>query len=320
MHDQAAAWVARLRSDTVGERDYQQFALWLAANPEHRHAMDRMLDLWDDLAVTRHMPLTAAADAPEVVPLVNPGRRNWIGAGFAVAACALFALILAPQLNIDTDTLRYQTRVGERLVVDLADGSQITLNTNSRLTVTLGDTRRHVTLSQGEAFFQVTRDTSRPFVVDAGAAEVRVMGTAFNIHLHDNRSDITVTEGVVRVTERGHPANRAPTTELLYANQSVSASRNGLARPSLSDSIAAVAWREGKIIADGMPLVALIEEISRYHEVKILIADPDLAQRTVSGVFDLEDPDTILRALEHSFDIHSMKLEDASILLITAPR
>ncbi|MCZ6829007.1 MAG: FecR family protein [Gammaproteobacteria bacterium] len=312
MHEQAAAWIARLRSDTVAEEDYQQFALWLAANREHGHAMDSMLELWDDLAVTQHLPLAE--------PAQDHGRRRWLGAALAAAACALFALILAPQFSVDGEPLQYQTGIGEQLLVDLADGSQITLNTNSRLEVALSDTMRHVALTRGEAFFQVERDTQRPFVVDAGAAEVRVMGTAFNIHLHGNQSDITVTSGVVRVTERGNPGNRAPATELLYANQSVSASSNGLARPVRADAVSEVAWREGKLVADSMPLAALVKEIGRYHEIKILIADPELAQRTVSGVFQLDSPDTILHALEHSFEIHSMLLEDSSILLISAPR
>jgi transmembrane sensor len=312
MYDQAAFWIARLRSDAVTEEDHQQFALWLAANPEHTHAMDSMLDLWDDLAVTRHMEQSS--------PLENPARRHWLKASLAVAACALFALVLTPQLNIDDETLHYQTRKGEQLQIDLADGSKISLNTNSSLSVSLTDDLRQVSLHRGEAFFQVKKNTRRPFVVDIGAAEVRVMGTAFNIHRRENQSDITVTEGVVRVTERGISGNRAPGTELLYANQSVSAGSKGLFRPSLTDTVATVAWRDGKIVANGMPLVALVDEIARYHDVKIIIAEPDLAQRTVSGVFQLDSPDVILQALEYSFDIHSMELEDASILLISDPR
>jgi transmembrane sensor len=315
MHEHAAAWIARLRSDSVTEEDCQEFALWLAANPEHGHAMDAMLELWDDLGVTRHLPVAPAAE-----PAHDRGRRRWLGAGVAVAACALFALILMPQLNVEPRTLQYHTAIGEQLQVDLADGSQISLNTNSRVEVSLSDAKRHITLVRGEVFFQVQRDTQRPFVVDAGAAEVQVMGTAFNIHRHGDQSDITVTHGVVRVTERGNPGNRAPASELLYANQSVSASSSGLARPALANATSEVAWRTGKLVADGLPLAALVEEIARYHEVKILIAEPALAQRTVSGVFQLDSPDTILRALEHSFDIHSMVLEDSSVLLISAPR
>jgi transmembrane sensor len=275
-----------------------------------------MLDLWEDLAVTRHLHQHTA----KVLPLENPRRRRWLGAGLAAAACALFALFLTPQFTTDDETLRYQTRKGEQLQIDLADGTQISLNTNSSLSVHLTEHLRHVTLHRGEAFFQVQKNVDLPFVVDVGTAEVRVMGTAFNIYRHQTQSDITVTEGVVRVTELGNPANRAPSTELLYPDQSVSSSDTGLARPGLTDSGATIAWREGKIVADGMPLALLVDEIARYHDVKILIAEPALAQRTVSGVFQLDRPDTILQALEYSFGIHSMELEDASILLLSNPR
>jgi transmembrane sensor len=314
--DAAAGWIARLRSDTVSEQDQQGFALWLAASPEHSRAMDSMLDLWDDLAVSRHLRPGSA----DVIALQSPQRRRWLGAGLAAAACALFALVLTPYTNLDEETLRYQTRKGEQLQIDLADGSRISLNTSSSLTVRVSAKLRHVTLHRGEAFFQVKKDEKLPFVVDIGAAEVRVMGTAFNIHRRESRSDITVTEGVVRVTELGSPGNRQPATELLYPNQSVAASQTGLARPELTDSTATAAWREGKIVADGMPLAMLIEEIARYHDVKILITEPGLAQKTVSGVFQLDKPDVILQALEHSFGIHSMELEDASVLLISNPR
>lgn len=314
--DEAAGWIARLRSDTVSAEDRQGFALWLAASPEHSRAMDSMLDLWDDLAVTRHLnPNTA-----KVLPLENPRRRRWLGTGLAAAACALFALVLTPHWNVDDETLHYQTRKGEQLQIDLADGTHISLNTNSSLSVHLSEHLRHVTLHRGEAFFQVEKNLNLPFVVDIGSAEVRVMGTAFNIHRRQAQSDITVTEGVVRVTELGNPANRAPASELLYPNQSVAASNTGLARPALADSLATVAWREGKIVADGMPLAILVDEIARYHDVKILIAEPSLAQSTVSGVFQLDKPDLILQALEYSFGIHSVELDDASILLISNPR
>jgi transmembrane sensor len=289
--NEAASWIARLRSDSVSDQDRQNFALWLAASPDHGLAMDNMLDLWDDLAVTRHLQQGSA----DIVPLASPHRRRWMGAGLAAAACALFALVITPPPGIDDEALRYQTRKGEQLQIDLADGTRISLNTNSSLSVHLSEDLRHVTLHRGEAFFQVERDVTLPFVVNIGAAEVRV-------------------------TELGNPGNRAPSTELLYANQFISASDAGLARPTLIDSATTIAWREGKLVADGMALAMLVEEIARYHDVKIIIAEPDLAQRTVSGVFQLDKPDIILQALEHSFGIYSMELEDTSILLISNPR
>ena len=153
MQDQAAAWIARLCSDSVSAEDRQQFALWLAANPQHRKAMDSMLDLWDDLAVVGKLPLEAAP--------ARPDRRRWLGTGLALAASLVLALLLTPQLDFYEDQQIYRTRVGEQISVELADGSRISLNTNSQLQVKLDDDRRYIVLSRGEAYFEVAKDMQR---------------------------------------------------------------------------------------------------------------------------------------------------------------
>jgi transmembrane sensor len=312
MHDQAAHWVARLRSDAVTEEDHQQFALWLAANPEHRRSMDTTLEMWDDLAVVRALPLSA-----------RPRRRlpgSWVGAGIALAASVMLALLLTPQLGFDQEQQIFRTRLGEQLTIDLADGSHLTLNTDSRLQVDLGEDRRELLLSRGEAFFDVAKDPDRPFIVRAGNAEVRALGTAFNIYLRDDEeSTITVTEGVVRVTELDAPASRAADVALLYVNQSIASDAGGLASPVASDSETTLAWRDGKIVAHNMKLLTLVRELSRYHPRQIVIPDAEVGQLTFSGVFELKDPDTTLRALEHSLAVRSIVLADGSVQLIKAP-
>ena len=312
MEDQAAVWLVRLRSDTATEQDQQQFALWLAANPQHAVAMDNMLELWDDLAVTRYMPAE-----PEHA---NTATRQKAWAAVAVAACFVFALMLAPQwLTPTAEPSYYSTQLGERSTVELEDGSLITLNTDSRLQVEFSRSERKVTLSRGEVYFEVDHNASRPFVVDIGSAEVRVLGTKFNILRSDQSSQITVTSGVVRVTELGNPGSRAPAVELLYANQSVAADRNGLQRPSQVDAVTALAWRNGNIIAEAMPLGKLVAELARYHERRIIVTDSALAQTTVSGIFPIDQPEVILKALEHSIGVQGVELEDSSILLIKTP-
>ncbi|MCY4427292.1 MAG: FecR domain-containing protein [Halieaceae bacterium] len=318
IHERAAFWVARLRADSCTEADRREFALWLSARPEHTTAMDAMLELWADLAVTEKLPLSSPAQGRRE----QPRSRRWLGFGLAAAACALFAAILAPGFfNQRPQPLIYQTDIGEQLQVQLADGSSIILNTNSKISVSLGERLRRVVLNRGEAYFEVVRlGREHPFMVDIGSAEVWVLGTAFNIRLHGDRGDITVTEGVVRVTEKGHPANRAAASKLLYASQSISSGHDGLAPVASTGNDVEIAWRKGRIVARAMPLSELVQELSRYHSREILIAEADLAQTTVSGVFELEDPDTILRALEHSVGVTAMPLEDDSVLLIKTPR
>jgi transmembrane sensor len=311
MNDQAAHWVARLRSDAVTEEDRQQFALWLAANPAHKRSMDSMLELWEDLAVVRVLPL----------PVHSPQRysRRWFGAGIALAASVMLALVISPKLGFDGNQQNFRTRLGQQLAIELVDGSHITLNTNSRVEVNFQAERREIKLIRGEAFFEVAKDPDRPFVVAAGNAEVRALGTAFNIYLLGEQSTITVTEGVVRVTELNAPASRAADVALLSVNQSIAGKRGGLASPQTSNSEITLAWRDGKIVAHQMKLATLVRELSRYHSTQILIPDPEVAQMTVSGVFELSDPDTTLRAIEHSLAVRSISLEDGSVQLLKAP-
>ena len=316
MRDRALAWVARLRSDQVSERDHQAFALWLAANPAHAEAMDSMLELWDDLGAVSQIPLTELQ--PQRLSH-KVTRRRALGASMALAASICLAVLLAPQLATNTDQQQFVSKVGEQLNIELSDGTHILLNTNSRLQVDYQAMQRQVTLHRGEAFFDVTRDLERPFVVTAGSAEVRVLGTAFNVLMQRGQSEITVTEGVVRVTERNAPATRAAESALLYENQQVTADSSGLQDSTTVHSEHQLAWREGKLVAEEMPLAELVEQLSRYHERKILIVEPSVAQTTVSGVFRLEDPESILLALEHSIGVRSVTLNDGTVQLIKAP-
>ena len=316
MQDQACHWIARLRSDTVSEEDQQAFALWLAANPAHRKAMDAMLDLWDDLGVVRFMPVDEEESAPDSV---HASRRRWLGTGLALAASVCLALLFAPQLGLQPEPTQYRTGIGERLSVTLEDGSSIQLNTDTALSVTFDHRQRDLKLQRGEAYFEVAHDTQRPFVVEAGNLEVRALGTAFNIQLEGEQSLVTVTEGVVRVTERDAPASRPARSALLYGSQALSGDGEGLSDPRRIEPSRELAWRDGKLIAEEMRLADLVDELSRYHPQRVFVAEPEIAQRTISGVFKLEDLDGILLALEHTAGVRSITLEDGSIQLIRAP-
>lgn len=310
MHDQACRWIARLNADDVAQSDREAFALWLAANPAHRDAMDDMLDLWQDLEVLKYRP----AEQP-----ARLSRRRWIGSGIALAASLMLALFLSPELGLGPDRQEFRTQLGEQLSVNLADGSTVRLNTSTVIGVVFSGSERHIKLERGEAFFQVAHDARRPFLVRAGNTEVRALGTAFNILLRGERSEVTVTEGVVRITELDAPTTRPAQVEVLRENQRIAGDSRGLDPLPATDTDSLLAWREGKLVANNMKLGALVEELSRYHPTQIFIAEPALADTTVSGVFMLEDLHNILLALEHTSDVRSVTLSDGSIQLIKAP-
>jgi transmembrane sensor len=201
----------------------------------------------------------------------------------------------------------------------LKDGSTVRLNTDTSLETSFSARQRRLTLHRGEAYFEVAHDPDRPFIVDAGNLEVRALGTAFNVYLEGETGVVTVTKGVVRVSERNVPGTRPPQSELLYPDQQLSGDRRGLGTASPVEADHRLAWRDGRLVAEAMPLAALVKELSRYHPNRIFIAEHQLAERTVSGVFMLEDLDSILLALEHTAQVRSVTLEDGSVQLIGAP-
>ena len=311
--DAALGWVARLRADTASEQDRQAFALWLAEDPHHGEAMDRMLDLWEELGVVAVLPET---DAPAVPEAANNAR--WYAGAAAIAATVALAVALWPRLDPVPEPLRYQTALGEQRSITLPDDSTVVLNTDSSISVTYTDEQRHIALKRGEAWFQVTPNAQRPFHVNAGEARVTAIGTAFNIYLDGRATDVTVTEGVVQVQELGETGNRAPATETLRVNQQLRASDAGW-EVTLADDLGSIlAWQRGELVARELPLPDLIRQLERYHDTRILVGDPDLAVMTVSGVFQLDHPEAIISALELSLNVRTDVLEDGTIRLLKA--
>ncbi len=311
-HDAALGWIARFRSEAATDQDRQLFALWLAQDPSHKQAMDNMLDLWADLASVRQL----YRDTPEFAPPSAANHSVWRKVSLAAAACFALALVVWPLGPDNADPLRYQTARGEQRTIELEDRSTITLNTDSRVSVFFDDEHRSIELLQGEAFFRVEKDPDRPFIVNTGNARVTAIGTAFNIYRQDQVSSITVVEGVVRVTELGATGNRAPASEILHANQRLQATSKGLQAATSADVNRDTAWQRGELIAQDMSLPALIRQIERYHDTRILITDSDVAAMTISGVFALNDLDPILQALQLSLGLEVVAVNTSTLLLL----
>lgn len=314
-HNAALGWIARLRSDAVSTEDRQAFALWLGEHQAHPQAMDEALELWDDLGAVRHL-LPAIA-----LPAQSANSSRWLPTALAAAACLVLAVFLWPQLESDPVSLQYSSALGERLSVDLPDGSLARLNTNSSIVVTYSQDQRHITLQQGEAWFQVRPNKQRPFHVDAGETRVTAVGTAFNVYLTNSRStDVTVTEGVVRVSDLGQPGNRAPASELLRVNQRLVAGIDGWELSASDDIANQLAWQRGELVAEEMPLPELVAQLERYQQTRIIIADPNVARLTVSGVLQLDQPEATLSAIAISLGLQVTPLSDTSVLLLKAPQ
>ena len=309
-HEAALGWIACLRADSVSEEDRQAFALWLGEDDSHAQAMDEALKLWDDLGVFRHMP--------SEVPDQAANSPRWLPGSIAAAACLVLAIFLWPQIQNDPVSSQYRSAVGERLEVELPDGSLARLNTNSRINVTYSDDERLIDLQKGEVWFKVETNKERPFHVDAGEARVTALGTAFNIRRREESTEIAVTEGVVRVTELRNTAGNIASSKVLRVNQQLLAQRHGWEIKTANDMEQELAWQTGQLIAREMPLSQLVAELQRYSNTKIFISDPMLANRTVSGVFELDKPQVSLEALAISLGLAVQPLGDSAVQLLKA--
>lgn len=310
--DAALGWVARLRSDAASEEDRQSFALWLHESSANRRAMDEALELWGDLGVVHHLPVG------QEHPVEAANNSRWRPTAVAAAACLVLAVFLWPLMQNDPVSNQYSSAVGERLEVVLPDGSLARLNTNSQINVTYSDDERLIALQKGEVWFQVESNKERPFHVDAGDARVTALGTAFNVHLKEESTQIAVTEGVVRVTDLREIPGRTPTSKVLRVNQQLLAQRQGWEISTADDLQSELAWQQGQLVAQEMPLPQLVAELQRYSDTKIFISDPALFNRTVSGVFELDEPQTSLQALAISLGAEIQPVGDSSVRLLKA--
>ncbi|WP_420139175.1 FecR family protein [Sphingomonas sp.] len=289
--DLAARWALREPLDDVGQA---QMAAWLAEDPRNQGAL---------LRARAALSLIGSALVPEQDgdPVRGPQRlsRRWVvtGIGSAMAA-ALAGLVGWPRLMGQ----HVQTARGEIRRLPLADGSIATIDTGSDMRVVLASDSRRIALRQGQAWFQVAKDRKRPFIVDAGIAQVRAVGTAFSVSRTGDIVNVAVTEGTVAVW----PSGADGAMNILQAGQY--AIFNGAdAPPSTGTAPAAIArslaWREGEIALQDEPLSNAIAQFNRYNHQQLVIVDPDLGHERLVGLFRIDNPTDFARTLEASFGV-----------------
>jgi transmembrane sensor len=223
---------------------------------------------------------------------VGRGKARYVQRRLAWAAAAVLLIGVGLALFMLETPQEFRTALGEQRSVLLADGSRVTLNTASTIDVNLQMGRREVRLVQGEALFEVVHDAARPFVVRAGNALLKDVGTQFNVDMHSNGTTVTVVEGQVAVG-RG-------TVEplILGANDRAVVTPAGVGAPQRGVNVAAtVAWTQRQLMFEHRPLSEVAEEFNRYNKDRIDIASTELKRQEVTGVFEAKDPASFVEFL-----------------------
>lgn len=325
----ASEWLVRRDSEAWSDADQRGFDAWLNESPLHRVAFLRIEHVWE--RASRLEALGAGVRRGEVPPpgqwnfspfanatdierhrdrrgIARSGRVRVIAASFLLAAAFGLAWSVWPAGPA------YRTPVGGLAVVPMADGSTITLNTDSRIRVAMSGQERRVELERGEAFFDVAKDPGRPFVVDAGDQRVIAVGTQFSVRREGDAIRVVVTEGKVRVEPEGRESVAA--REPLTAGAVALANNAGvlLQQQALPDAQEALSWRTGVLVFRDLTLTEAVAEFNRYNTRKIVIEDPGIATLRIAGSFRATNLDAFARLLERGYPLHARYADDRIIL------
>ena len=308
---QAIEWFVCLQSEQCPAEALRRFEAWLAKNDNHRAAYAEAERVWANMDDLKFMPIPGLDLARSAKP------RKSMAAQLASLAFFILSrtLIGGAWLEYSAETIEYATRMGEHRRVELADNSTIDLNTDSRVSVRISLLQRNVVLKQGEALFEVNHNRLRPFTVKVADLRIRDVGTRFNVHKHANGATISVLEGEVELNN-GHGVINE---HLRAGNQRNYSETAGLGQLEVLEAENLTAWVNGQLVFKHTPLREVTAELERYHPFQFTIADPKLAQETLSGTFNSDDIEPFLHALETILPVQA-KRNGQQILLRRAQK
>lgn len=305
----APDWFARMKGPDAA-RWQAEFDAWMR-HPRNAEAYRQIEAVWT---------LAGRASPRSRPPSAGEARRWWKVA--AMAAAVAGAVTLAALLQLDSargpvEESAYAAPIGTIRAVRLADGSVVTLDTDSRIAVRFEGPRREVTLLSGRARFAVAHDAARPFVVIAGERAVVATGTLFDVRIRPSGLEVTLIEGGVDLQWTGAPSAGGP--RRLHPGETATWT-SGPAMMVERAAAGAASWTSGVFSAEGLPLRDLVAEANRYAPRKIVLADPSLGSIQVSGAFRLGDSDALALQLAAALDLRATHRADGTILLARPDR
>lgn len=316
---QAAAtfstWLTENRQETSPALE-----TWLAADPENRRVWARRQQTWNlfeqhvaspELLDLRRRALNEARHA---------GRKRWNAGQWkswtlvaGLAALAIASGILWYRLTPDT----YVTAVSEQRAVSLPDGSKIHLDAETKLQVAYSSKARELALLKGQARFDVAADVLRPFSVLAAGRRVVAIGTAFNVDVLGNELRVTLIEGRVAVLEEQAADMTMKSLIELNPGQQLRVAPARQAKVVTADVQRTTAWQGGKLVFDNEPLALVVQQVNRYTDKKIAVADVQTGELRMSGVFDAGDLDTFLTTVTGYLKVKKQETDGGFLLTLS---
>ncbi len=331
---EAATWIARLDRGGLSEEELVAVREWIGRSPEHYASISRLADIWSDLdglseildGVKPRTPIREVRRGQQL----NIWSRPAMAGVFAVLIMAVVIGVFFSSNIYRLDTTQestwqasYLTAIGKQQTVTLRDGSRVQLNTDTAIDIDFDDRHRKVRLVKGEALFEIIHNQSRPFLVYVGTNVIRAVGTSFVVKLIGDEIEVTIKEGRVELKSLDDDTQSRLKTELTIASAVFDAGQTVKLNKEIQTLQEIVteeidrklAWRDGLIIFSGEQLDQVVEEISRYTPVKIVITDPELNMLRIGGRFKIGETDAMLEVLETGFGVNVNRVSEDLVYL-----
>ncbi|MEE8294705.1 MAG: FecR family protein [Sphingomonadales bacterium] len=332
---EASGWLVRNSAGVLNEKDQKEFEAWHNADARHARAYNEAENTWQEVAELEHLANVPLVDDPLLRERALASIRNFtkrfrgaltrpvFPAALAGAAILVaFVWFSLPGSDVILEPTSLMTEVAEIKELELPDGSIVTLGARSAIEVAFTEGERRITLTEGEAFFEITKDPTRPFFVAVDDTVVRVVGTKFDVHRGADLIRVTVLEGIVEVTSPNltESGKEIPITRVLGAGDQIITSLDGLLEPirKVTNSEPG-AWREGRLVYEDMSLAEVIADANRYYPGEILFASEELKSLRITASFRADEIDRMINTLELVLPLRAVRPPDGRIILVPNP-
>ena len=321
----ASVWCLKLAEGTLPSGERALFEAWNQADPENRLAFEDAVGVWRairDTSATAEL-LTLRREA--LASFEHANRQRWkrprafrLIPGIAAAMLVAVGALSAWFYFIPTD---YHTDIGERRVIALTDGSRISLDATTEVTVRYSGRLRVLRLVRGRAKFEVAKDSHRPFTVAVADKIVRATGTAFSVELVQDEIQVILYEGHVDILSAEDsiiPAAPFTHGEVLTPGHELIVPVTGSAAEiEVADPARSLAWESGQLVFTREPLASAIERINRYSDQRLQIGDAEAGRILIDGVFTAGDTDAFIEGVTGVFPLR-LKQSDGGRVLVSA--
>jgi transmembrane sensor len=309
---EAAQWVVKFDGVEFDARDVAAFRRWLAKSEDHRAAFEGASRTWnqmDLLARIEAFDLPANDDAPSL------SRRTLLAAGLGAGALAVAIggyVMLSPG-----PAEAFETGIGERREVRLADGTRVLLNASSRLEARIRANRRQARLTAGEALFSIAASSAGLFSITTASGAVEAESGEILVKLLPQGARVALLSAGARAVQtswigQGAPVIARADSEIVFGPGAIA-----VAPATAEQLFRRTLWRQGLLAFDDTPLSEAVADVTRQNGVRFVFADPELADLRVGGLVRANDLDAFLALLNNNLAVRSER-RNGEIMLTAA--